>query len=382
LNLLLVSLDSLRFDFVSRTNPQLCTPRFDALSRAFAFSERCFSVSSATRPVHTTLFTGLYPFEHGVVGQRAPGMRPGIPHLFGLFAEAGYQVGAFSQAAQIFAGLDYAPWVQPLEPCALAAFLRASGPRLLFLHYWETHTPYGAADGKALGDTARLLRQGRRLEVIAQYQQAVERVFEERLAPLLAGLDLGEWMVLICGDHGESWTEDELYHGQTLSNSVLRVPLYLHLPRSGNPPLTGPLVSLVDVFATVEAAFGLRSGYRGYGRALWASERPLPYLGQLDPAAGKAEEGEDLLIGAPRPEERQWCLIDGRRKFTCWEESGRHRLEGTFTGEALPLSEGEVRVHLKAYGQVLAGSAYRHLPGPAPGPDPQLDLRLRELGYL
>ena len=97
MNLLLLSIDSLRFDFVSRTNPQIRTPRFDALSRDFAFSPRCFSVSTATRPVHTTLFTGLYPFEHGITGQHLPAMRPGIPQLFDLFAARGYRVLALSE---------------------------------------------------------------------------------------------------------------------------------------------------------------------------------------------------------------------------------------------------------------------------------------------
>lgn len=236
MNLLLVSIDSLRFDFVSRTNPAIHTPRFDALSRSFSFSDQCFSVSSATRPVHTTLFTGLYPSEHGVLGQRSPRMRPGLPHLFPLLAGAGYQVAGFSQAPTIFAGLDYEPWIAPLEERALAKALGGAGRRGVFLHYWDTHAPYGAADRKAMGSTAALLRQGRRSEVIAVYQRAVATTFEQHLAPLLAGLDLDRWMVLICGDHGQSWTTAEPYHGQTLDNSVLRVPSSCTCPAPAIPP--------------------------------------------------------------------------------------------------------------------------------------------------
>ncbi len=30
--------------------------------------------------------------------------------------------------------------------------------------------------------------------------------------------------MVLCSDHGESWTADEPYHGRSLRNSVLRVP--------------------------------------------------------------------------------------------------------------------------------------------------------------
>lgn len=383
LNLLLISIDSLRLDAVSRTNPRIRTPRFDSSSRDFCFTDRCFSVSSATRPVHTTLFTGLYPFEHGVTSQRSPAMRQGIPHLFELLAGQGYQVGAFSEAASIFSGLEYAPWISEWVPGAVERFLETTGPRLLFLHCWGTHAPYGAADGKALGTTARLLREGRRAQVLALYQRAVERVLESQIAPLLDSLDLGEWVVLILGDHGERWAAEEIYHGQTLDNAVLRVPLYLHLPGTGNPPLPGPLCSLVDLFPTLKALFDLQAGYRGYGRDLRREERPALYLAQIEPVATREESGPDepLLVGRP-PGGPQWALFDALRKFTWWEESGKNRLERTFTGEELPAQAGVVEYFTKAREQLVSASAYAHLPRPQTAEDRELDRRLRELGYL
>lgn len=373
MNLLLVSIDSLRFDFVSRTNPAIHTPRFDALSRSFSFSDQCFSVSSATRPVHTTLFTGLYPSEHGVLGQRSPRMRPGLPHLFPLLAGAGYQVAGFSQAPTIFAGLDYEPWIAPLEERALAKALGGAGRRGVFLHYWDTHAPYGAADRKAMGSTAALLRQGRRSEVIAAYQRAVATTFEQHLAPLLAGLDLDRWMVLICGDHGQSWTTAEPYHGQSLDNSVLRVPLFLHLPRTGNPPLPA-LLSLVNVFPTVAGVLGLDLEYRGWGRDLRHPDRSGLYLAELDP--GGAQGLEPGLLGAA-PEGRQWALFDRRRKFTCWAEAGSYRLEETFSGAELPLTSGEIAAYTDRYREMMGKADM-----PVPAADPAVDQRLRDLGYL
>ena len=61
MNLLLISVDSLRLDFAPGVSAAVRTPRFSDLTRDFRICQHCFSVSSATRPVHTSLFTGLYP---------------------------------------------------------------------------------------------------------------------------------------------------------------------------------------------------------------------------------------------------------------------------------------------------------------------------------
>ena len=92
MNILLISIDSLRIDYVSRTNPQIHTPRFDARTRDFCFYNGLFSASTATRPVHTSLFTGLYPFEHGIMGQSSSAMHMDLPHLFDQLEQAGYRV--------------------------------------------------------------------------------------------------------------------------------------------------------------------------------------------------------------------------------------------------------------------------------------------------
>ena len=113
MNLLLISVDSLRLDFAPGVSAAVHTPRFSDLTRDFHICQQCFSVSSATRPVHTSLFTGLYPFEHGIEGQHSPAMRQGVADLFDLCRRAGYVVGALSEAPDIFTGLSYADHIAP-----------------------------------------------------------------------------------------------------------------------------------------------------------------------------------------------------------------------------------------------------------------------------
>ena len=75
---LIVSIDCWRYDALSRTNPRINTPKFDLLTRDYAFAERYFVTAPATRPSHTSLFTGLYPFEHGLFGQTYLKMFAGV----------------------------------------------------------------------------------------------------------------------------------------------------------------------------------------------------------------------------------------------------------------------------------------------------------------
>ena len=86
---LLISIDCWRYDALGRTNPLLNTPKFDLLTQDFSLAEKFFVSAPATRPSHTSYFTGLYPFEHGVYGQTYLKMFEGIPNLFQIFSDAG-----------------------------------------------------------------------------------------------------------------------------------------------------------------------------------------------------------------------------------------------------------------------------------------------------
>ncbi|MFA6109131.1 MAG: alkaline phosphatase family protein [Candidatus Latescibacterota bacterium] len=387
MNLLLVTVDSLRLDAVPRANPGVRLPRFERAIRGFGFSSRLFSSSSATRPAHTSLFTGLYPFEHGVIGQRAVGLRPGVAHLFSICREQGRAAIGFSEAAPIFTGLDYAPWLTPLSPDAgtglaqleaALAGLRSSG--LLFVHYWDTHAPYGAADGRADGQVLRLLEQGRLREVEALYRRAVAAVCEEKLAPLIQRLDPQRWAVIILGDHGESWTPEEPYHGQSLRNSVLRVPLYFHLPGTGNLEPTRPVLSTIDLFPIIARLLNLEIEYRGFGRDLWHPGPTGPWLAEIEPL----DPHDDRPATAPTPAGGSlWSVFDAEHKLTVHEGTDRVRLERTFTEERIEDPKAEARLRAGRE-RLLRESSIPRSPLPRPEADEAelLDQRLRELGYL
>ncbi len=398
MNLLLVSIDSLRGDHLSRAHPDVATPRFDRLTAAFGLAPNCFSVSSATRPVHLSLVTGLYPFEHGILSQRHSRQRGGLPMLFDFCRGAGISCTALSEAAEIFEGLDLGLPVEPLAPGAdegvrlvLSRLGSAPGSQCALLHYWSTHTPYGAADGMALGETAGLLAAGHLDLVTARYRRAVEEVFERKLAPLIESFDLAEWAIFVFGDHGESWTAAEPYHGQTLDNSVLRVPLLLHVPFRDNLRFVNRrLVSLIDLFPTVLSLLGVPRDYRGFGRPLWEAAGPSEhYLAQIVPLEGGGRGIEMPGDEAEKEPERGllWALFDEGRKFVFDEGSGTGVLTETLTDRVLePVAQPRtVAAYTGRYRRLLESSEYAGRPLPTPleaGQDGLVERRLRDLGYL
>lgn len=381
-DLLLISVDSLRLDHAYPIGSLVETPRFARAAAGFGFSEHCFSVASATRPAHASLFTGLYPFEHGVWGMHYPHMRPGTQDLFALLAAAGYRIEARSEVPSIFTGLDFARWMRPLGPTEKLALPSSQTPRATFLHFWSTHTPYGAADGKATGETLDLLRAGRVDIVQARYRRAVEILFERRLSPLLERIDRQRCAVFIFGDHGERWVPEEFYHGQTLHNDVLRVPLWYHIPHSGNPLLEGP-ISLLDLFPTALRLAGIDAGYNGYGVDLLGQPASF-HLAQLEPIpdADEAVIGGHDLADRRQPSQRQWALFDGKLKYTYDGATDTQWMEGTLDGQRQEDS------HLPAYRQRYAAALEQSAYGVAPPPQPNapatdlLEERLRQLGYL
>ena len=393
MNLLLVSVDSLRLDHAARaTGARVRTPRFEARARGFAFTESCFSVSSATRPVHATLVTGLYPFEHGVQGQHDQRLRPGTPRLFSRLREAGYRVGLFSEAASIFHGLDFGAPVLDLDrrPEAGISHLRswlaeseAASRRCLFVHYWSTHTPYGAADGLAMGETLRLLRSGR-LEVVRErYRAAVESLFEGGIAPLLEQIDLGGWSIVIFGDHGESWTPEEPYHGKTLRNSVLRVPLWMHVPGGcrGIGAGAGEVVSLIDLHETVGAICGLEQLEPGFGRDLTRSSGEARHcLAEVRPGGD-----DDAAQGPAHPKAGlRWCVLDHRRKLLGGDDGSE--LVDTWSELPAPGGGGSelAEPYRRAWQEIRRRSRWGEGSGPVSDVDGAAELRrrLRALGYL
>ena len=65
-NVLLVTIDTLRYDALSCDGGRATTPNLDRLAADGARFTFAHASAPLTLPSHTTILTGLYPYEHGV----------------------------------------------------------------------------------------------------------------------------------------------------------------------------------------------------------------------------------------------------------------------------------------------------------------------------
>jgi hypothetical protein len=408
---LLISIDCWRSDALSRTNSSLLTPKFDVLTKDYAFAEKFFVTAPATRPSHTSLFTGLYPFEHGLFGQTYLKMFAGVTNLLQAFADAGFEVSGRSQRRDVFRFLDYEPFIGPLDPAIEDQTLASieptlqmlegseSAPQLRFLHFWYTHGAYGLAGMNMKPGLRELVDAGREQEALRYYYAAVTHVQEFLLVEVLKRIDLTQWTVFIFGDHGEGFNQEIMSHGDLIHEQVARVPLLAHIPHEGWT-LPARTLSMIDLFPTICELAGVDADYRGYGRSLLqAGDEERWALTELDSLFGvgflhkghletehRRVTSRLSIDGTPLPDNpqgvRQWSLTDGREFFRQDETKDEHVLRDVMSGA--PLDCADPAAYAKIYRDIVEGSAYGGLgeQGETAEEKRALEQRLKDLGYL
>ncbi|MGH7894961.1 MAG: sulfatase family protein, partial [Candidatus Binatia bacterium] len=161
-------------------------------------------------------------------------------------------------------------------------FLSATGPcrSALYLHYLDTHTPYhppphyarkfidrNAATTVGLTfDDVTGAWQGRyaaadRRRIADLYDGAIAWT-DRQLGRLLRGLArrglADRTIVVVTADHGEElWDHGQFFHGQSLYDELLHVPLIARVSAIGGGRPVAALVSTVDIVPTIVEAAGL-----------------------------------------------------------------------------------------------------------------------------
>jgi len=255
-------MDTLRADHVGAYGyERSTTPNIDALAERGLLFENAVSQSSWTRPAHLSMFTGLYPVEHGVRAlinrQR---LADSIPTLAAEMKKAGYTTAAFTGGVNVAAayGFDIGFDVyrtngkyfrDNLEDVRF--WLREHGEErfFLFVHGYDPHTPYltDPVDRLALELPQRPPRRGlrptckreggrvRRVRpFVDEYDGAIHRG-DRYVGKLLDELRerglLDRTVILFTSDHGEEFLEHgRCFHLTTLYREVLHVPLIIVAP--------------------------------------------------------------------------------------------------------------------------------------------------------
>jgi arylsulfatase A-like enzyme len=419
-SVLLLLVDTLRADrlgcYGARPSP---SPRTDALARDGLVFEQAIAQSPWTLPSVATLFTGHHPSTHGLLADHPEGSF--LPEGFATLADCARRAGVTTVAMsanflvspgtnltsgfETFVGLPEDRAVQEeasaadLNAAFLAWLRQNRGTRFFaYVHYLDPHEPYdppaahrvpaapGLPPAVASGhvrDLTRAIKRGKRPPLPPAEVAHLRRLYDGEVAgwddaldALLDGLTAAgvrdTTVVVVTADHGEEFQEHgRLGHGTQLYDEVLRVPLVLAGPgiAAGREPRP---VEGIDLFPTLAAL--------------------------LDAAAPAGLPGQDLLGGwTPRPivaETRSAFAPDGTmmpllavrtatRKLIYAPTLGRTQL---FDLAADPGEQAD-RFDADPESAVLAAAldSWRASlpPPPAPsGVDPDIDQKLRALGYI
>lgn len=314
-NVLVILVDALRPDHLGIGGYDLPTsPTIDGLAEEGVVFSSAFAHSTWTKPSIATLFTSLYPGQHGIdrVGFQAGEtystdvLAEGYDALAERFQAAGYAtIGVVNQVHLkprfgFSQGFDHYQAVRGVGARELnKKLLRQlrtlnSPPFFAYLHYLDVHWPYTRrvrdkldtfgdltmvseppSRGNLVDAWARDLDSEADLEALkARYDHEISFIDNaiRELMARLRGMELLEnTIVVVTSDHGEGFLEHgKLLHSYAPYDEVLRVPLVFRLP----PELLSPVsevaapVGLIDVMPTLLELAKLPPSPHAQGRSL------------------------------------------------------------------------------------------------------------------
>jgi hypothetical protein len=346
---LLISIDALRADHLgSYGYARPTTPHIDALAQSSVVFEHAYAPTPHTSYSVTSLMTGKY---------MRPLLLQGIAQdsdtWAALFRTYGYRTAAFYPPAVFFIdpdrfqtfrdgflGFEYR-WVEFAEgqrrTDQVTTYL-ASAPadKRLFtwVHLFAPHEPYENHPEFSFGDRD-----------LDRYDSEV-RFADETVGALVTAFRARKpnAVVIVTADHGEEFGEHGgHYHGTSVYEEQVRVPLIVSAPGVLSPRRIAEPVQTIDLLPTFLTALDIPKPPRVRGRDLG------PLL------AGQRPEGKGLALAET---DEQTLLADGSLRLICARKLGACQLFDLTTdpAEQHELSAekqtefGELRKRLKELG--------------------------------
>lgn len=303
-NVLLVTFDTTRADYLSVYGGPAATPSLEQLASEGWVFEQAFSPVPITLPAHSSIMTGKVPFAHGVRDNGLFELMEEQVTLAELLKDQGYAtaaaVGSFpvtskfgiDQGFDLFdedlngpfedyfgrrvvekrrLHFDERPAGRVNEPLLAWLQQRQSGPFFAWAHYFDPHFPHTPPPPFN--------------QLYAHDLYAGEIAYADAsLGVLLQSLkDQGiydQTLIVVTADHGEGRGEhNESTHSLLAYNSTLHVPLVVKPPKSAleRAPAGTRVptrVGLVDIFPTILAWVGVEVPDGVQGQPLDAVAEP------------------------------------------------------------------------------------------------------------
>lgn len=406
--------DSLRADHLGCYGyPKPVSPHIDAFARDALLFTQARSHTSWTRPAVASLFTGLEPSAHGVLGEH-DALSSDAVTLARILKAAGYRTGAVITNGNIgrpfgFAnGFDFfRERYQKADQVNRAAVHwldegARERPVFLYLHTIEPHEPYDppaayrrrfAADARTPGAGSErqldeLLASGKPLaarvrhDLVELYDAEIaasDAAFGELMEMLRARGRYDDALIVFCADHGEELGDHGAWrHGHALYQELVHIPLIVK--RTGAVPNSGRRVAGLfqpaDIFLMILGELGLETEGGWEGRSL------LNAAGGRSPVQDHGAVFFSLELGVRRTiavQDGEWKLIRESGTEARTELFNLHEdpAETRDLFDSRPVRAKYLLGLLRARGQAVArpSSAREVIP------DAALRERLRGLGY-
>lgn len=293
------------------------TPNIDKLAAQSALFEHVIATAPWTVPSHGSLFTGLYPHQHGATWQTLR-LRKDIPTIFDIFTERGYHAVALSANSLIvspynmfgrntrilgavpgndpdvssFAGdFDYRRTsAEQISGCFID-FLKErpfNQPVIAYINFYDLHAKYKAREPfysryvtkgqdkiiSQIGDFYALhfKEMNDEIEVSAESASALRAFYAAKLAMIDAEIGkvlealkesgiLENSILVVTSDHGDilgDHNKPSFHHQFSIYNSLLNIPLIFYWKDKISPArLDTPLIQNTDVLPTLLELCGM-----------------------------------------------------------------------------------------------------------------------------
>ena len=332
-NVLLVTVDSLRADYLGMYSPEIqredISPNIDQWAKGGLIFSRAITQSSHTSPAFLAILSGNYASKYGdwfnrpvsnkrmllseifkSNGYNTCGINsnPYISHLyhfdkgFDLFidnihlhSEKTVNRKLLGVMAKIKAVIK-----QPYENAehinnqVISMLPKLSSPYFIWVHYMDVHGPYLSRKGWGLRNritaaylwkkalqSPQSITDRERQRLIDSYKEGIHYL-DRHIKELIANIDQANTIVILTADHGDLLGEHNVFgHSSTLYEGVLHVPLIIKLPSKlqyGGKKITQPVRS-VDLTPTLTDLLGLKTEASFYGQSFASliQENSCPY---------------------------------------------------------------------------------------------------------
>ena len=303
-NIILIVVDALRPDHLGCYGYMRPTsPNIDSLAGSSVVLETAITQAPWTKGSFSSMFTSLYPFEHGATDWESV-LPDSMVTLAELLSADGYStMGVFNMiglGGRFGVLQGFAKTVEPEDKHrnarqttdkAIELIKGSTRPFFLVVHYFDVHEPYRPpiecldairlesdpnpigpgprpAQPKAENPTeeeillAQLMYDGCIRSVDRQIGRLVHKLEDEGI--------LGSTLLIVTADHGEGfWEHGTGSHGANTYDETIRVPLIIHYPaRFPGATSLGPQVAHVDLLPTITEIVGIDDSFHREGTSL------------------------------------------------------------------------------------------------------------------